>query len=141
MSIKHSDNNLAGGYILLAAYANLTDEEFAAEKDNDETPVAFIAVKETFLMNWIDNLSSPGYRDIDDFLDSYTYDDIIGLEETAALQDALAFSYRPSLDRKFDFPAACEGEAMLAFADFISGKLQDNGFENASKYLDCLLDI
>jgi hypothetical protein len=131
------DNRLAGGYILLSTYATLTDEEAMALRDTDETPEAVIAIKEQFLEEWI----KPEYSSLDEFLGEYTFDTIAGLSAEAELHGVLAFEYREDLDDPFLFPATCPGDAMLAFADFLSGKLQENCYTEASKYLDCLFSF
>lgn len=126
-------NTLAGGYILLSTYATLTDEEAKALRDTDETPTAVIAVKKDWLEAWI----KPEYATLEEFLDDYTFDTIANLSAEAELEGELAFEYRDGLDDPFLFPNGCSGDAMLAFVDFLSGKLQENGHEEASKYLDC----
>ncbi len=131
------DNRLAGGYILLSTYATLTDEEAMALRDTDETPEAVIAIKEQFLEEWI----KPEYSSPDEFLGEYTFDTIAGLSAEAELHGVLAFEYREDLDDPFLFPATCPDDAMLAFADFLSGKLQENCYTEASKYLDCLFSF
>ena len=129
----HQSNNLAGGYILVSTYATLTDEEAKALRDTDETPTAVIAVKKDWLEAWI----KPEYATLEEFLDDYTFDTIANLSAEAELEGELAFEYRDGLDDPFLFPNGCSGDAMLAFVDFLSGKLQENGHEEASKYLDC----
>lgn len=131
------DNMLAGGYILLSTYATLTDEEAQVLRDTDETPTAVIAVKKDWLEAWI----KPEYATLEEFLNDYTFDTIANLSAEAELEGELAFEYRDGLDDPFLFPKGCSGDAMLAFADFLSGKLQENGHEEASKYLDCLLSL
>lgn len=133
----HRGNDLAGGYILLSTYATLPDEEAKALRDTDETPTAVIAVKKDWLEAWI----KPEYATLEEFLDDYTFDTIANLSADAELNGELAFEYRDGLDDPFLFPKGCSGDAMLAFADFLSGKLQENGHEEASKYLDCLLSL
>ena len=131
------DNMLAGGYILLSTYATLTDEEAQVLRDTDETPMAVIAVKKDWLEAWI----KPEYATLEEFLNDYTFDTIANLSAEAELNDTLAFEYRDDLDDPFLFPRSCSGDALLAFADFLSGKLQENGHTEASKYLDCLFSL
>lgn len=130
-------NTLAGGYILLSTYATLTDEEAKVLRDADETPTAVIAVKKDWLEAWI----KPEYATLEEFLDDYTFDTIANLSAEAELNDELAFEYRDGLDDPFLFPNGCSGDALLAFADFLSGKLQENGHTEASKYLDCMFSL
>lgn len=134
---KPRDNFLAGGYVLLETHAALSDEEANALKDTDEVPTAYIAVKEDYLREYIHE----EFSNLEEFLDEYTYDTIEDLEAMAELNRALAFTYRADADTCFDFPEVCQGGAMLAFADFLSGKLQDEGHEEASKFLDCMLGV
>lgn len=131
------DNTLAGGYILVSTYATLSDEEAKALRDTDETPTAVIAVKKDFLEEWI----KPEYASLEEFFGDYTYDTIDGLMGEAILHGAFAFEYRDGLDDPFIFGYGLDENAMLAYTDFLSGKLQENGLEEASKYLDCLLSI
>lgn len=133
----HRHNFLAGGYVLLETYALLSDEEAKALKDTDEVPTAYIAVKEDYLREYV----REEFTDLETFFNEYTYDTIEGLEAMATLNGALAFTYRADADVCFDFPAECPGGAMLAFVDFLSGKLEDEGHEEASKFLDCMLNI
>lgn len=140
----HNPNNmtdesfLAGGYILLPTYAVLSDEEYEETKDWDETPIEYVAIQTDYLLN---RLKAMGYLDLTDFLCNYTYDDVDGFIDDAAKHNAVAFEYRPALDEKFRFPKTCKGDAMYALLDFVSGHLQENGFESASKYLDCWLEF
>ena len=136
---EHSmrDNMLAGGYVLVSTYATLSDEEAKALRDTDETPTAVIAVRKDFLEEWI----KPEYVSLEDFFGDYTYDTIEGLMGEAILHGAFAFEYRDGLDDPFIFGYGLDENAMLAYTDFLSGKLQENGLEEASKYLDCLLSL
>lgn len=131
------DNTLAGGYILVSTYATLSDEEAKALRDTDETPTAVIAVKKDFLEEWI----KPEYTSLEEFFGDYTYDAIEGLMGAAILHNAFAFEYRDGLDDPLIFGGGLDGDAVLAYTDFLSGKLQENGHEEASKYLDCLFSL
>ena len=134
------NNTLAGGYILVSTYATLSDEEAKALRDTDETPTAVIAVKKDFLEEWI----KPEYASLEEFFGDYTYDTIdglMGLMSAAILHNAFAFEYRDGLDDPFIFGGSLDEDAVLAYTDFLSGKLQENGHEEASKYLDCLFSL
>ncbi len=133
-----SDPFLAGGYILLTTYAVLSDEEYEETKDWDETPIEYAAIQTDYLLN---RLKAMGYLDLTDFFCNYTYDDVDGFIDDAAKHNAVAFEYRPALDEKFRFPETCKGDAMRALLDFVSGHLQESGFEAASKYMDCWLGL
>ena len=69
---------------------------------------------------------------------------ITALENLASCAERagfLAFSYRPNADSPFHFPEFCCGEALVAFADFLSHLLNENGHIESSKYLDALLEL
>lgn len=69
---------------------------------------------------------------------------ITALENLASCAERagfLAFSYRPNADSPFHFPEFCRGEALVAFADFLSHLLNENGHIESSKYLDALLEL
>lgn len=134
----HRDGYLAGGYVLLHTRAILDDEEAEALKGPDETPLAQIAVKRDWLERW---LADSEYNSIDAFLNAYTAEDIGELRTQAVFEGAVAFIYGEEADDLFKFPAKCDTNAMLAFADFLSGRLQENGYEDASKYLDALFEF
>lgn len=135
---KIDETMLAGGYILLTTYATLSAEEYEETQDWDETPTAHVAIKLEYLLN---RLKEMKYFDLSDFLYNYTYDDLVFFAAQAMLDHAVAFEYRPSLDEKFSFPETCEKNAMYALLDFVSGHLQENGFEAASKYMDSWLEL
>jgi len=116
---------LAGDYILLMTHTTLTDKK-AAGKNSDNAPLTYIAVKRDWFEQW-------GM--------TYTARDTDTMRTQAELDGALAFVYCADYDDSFQFPTKCEGNAMLAFADFLSGRLQENGHEDASKYIDALLEL
>ena len=69
---------------------------------------------------------------------------ITALENLASCAERagfLAFSYRPNADSPFHFPEFCRGEALVAFADFLSHLLNENGHIESSRYLDALLEL
>lgn len=128
-------NRLAGGYVLVSTYASLSDAEAALLEDSDETPVAVIAVKEDFLASYVHE----EFGSLEEFFGDYTYDSIMGLEADAELAGALAFSYSDRTKKRFAFPASAPSGAFLAYIDFLSGKLQEQGYQRASEFLDGLL--
>lgn len=133
--ITHEGYRLSGGYLFIPTYADLTDEEFAVTKDWDETPLAYLGVERNFFLKFI----ADRYESEKEFFSEYTYDDISDLEGAATLADALAFSYRPALDKKFDLPEFCRDDAMIALVDFLSGKLQEAEHNEAAAYLDSVM--
>ncbi len=135
---KIDETILSGGYILLTTYAMLSAEEYEETEDWDETPITYVAIKFEYLLN---NLKELKYFDLSDLLYNYTYDDLEYFAIEAMSDHAVAFMYRPSLDKKFRFPVTCKRSAMYALLDFVSGHLQENGFESASKYIDCWLEL
>lgn len=111
-----SENILSGGYILASTYADLSDEEYQALKDSDETPEASVAVKLNFLTKYI----KEDFGTLDRFFNEYTYDTVESLFYEAGAAGAAAFEYRYEFpDASFLFPLCCSGESMLAFADFL----------------------
>lgn len=77
MTRKNNDpNKLAGGYIWLFTYADLSDEESKAESENDEVPTAVVAVKESWLRDFIKEDFGDESDAVDCFLEEYTYDEI-----------------------------------------------------------------
>ena len=127
---------LAGWYCLVTARAHLSDDEFKAL--SGEYPMVTLAVEQSYLLDYINGL---GYSSLSEFFSEYTSEDTDGLEGNAELNHALGFVHAPESDEPFRFPDKVSGQAMLAFADFLSGMLQDAGYEDASKHLDCLLDL
>lgn len=134
----HRDDFLAGNYVLLYGRAILDDDRVEAFKDSDALPLAQFAVKRDWLERW---LADSEYTSINAFLNGYTTKDTNELQAQAIFEDAVAFIYCKDIDEPFEFPTKCDGSAMLAFADFLSKCLQENGHEDASKYLDALLEL
>lgn len=130
--LAEPNNNLAGDYILLATYAAPDDSE--NDTQEDEYPISYIAVKRQYLESYIsEDGQSPT---LEEFLDTYIYDDIMDLEAAAERDGALAFVYRPDAARPFRLPEICEKAAISALMDFISGNLRENGFKEAAEYFD-----
>ena len=107
-------------------------------KDWEETPLAVVAVAQEYIERWV--LCSD-YKSLDDFLDTSTCDVVEILAAQAERAGFLAFTYRPSLEPNFKFPEFCRGGALAAFADYLSSLLNENGYVEASKYLDALLEM
>lgn len=134
-------SRLAGGYIWLVTYATLNDEEAKAENGGDDVPTAAIAVKETFLREFIKEDYGDADDAVDRFLAEYTYDDLMDAAPMAILEGALAFEHRSGYDGTFLFPCPLDKDAVMAYTDYLSGLLAENGFGEASKYLDATVSL
>lgn len=142
MTRKNNDpNKLAGGYIWLFTYADLSDEESKAESENDEVPTAVVAVKESWLRDFIKEDFGDESDAVDCFLEEYTYDEMAQLEAAAILDGAVAFQDRFGYDGSFKFYGSLDENAVLAFIDYVSGCLNERGFAEASKYLDVTFSL
>ena len=131
---------LAGGYVTVTAYASYNLLERALMENEDEVPIVILAVREDFLTEFARKEDWPS---LDVFMKEYTYDATEGLEDKARRKDALAFVYSGSLldDEPFPFLGLTDPNAVLAYTDFLSGMLQDQGYEEASKAIDCLFNL
>lgn len=96
-----------------------------------------IVVETNFLLEYA---QEKGFQDLDDFFSRYNAEDVVDLKERAAEQEKSAFSFYEETG-EVEFPTVIKGASLLAFADYLSKKLQDSGYEEASKYIDCLLDL
>ena len=128
------DHYLAGGYVLLEIHEGQTTMEGVAPS----LPGTIIAVDKGFLEDYaIHTEEIPLYT----LLNNCPWDTAICIWQKAEMEQKLGFEYRPQLDIPFVFPDGCPGQAIPAFADFLSGLLQDQGYEEASKYLDALFEF
>lgn len=128
------DHYLAGGYVLL----EIPEGQIAIEDATAPSPRTIIAVDKDFLEDYaIYTEETP----LDVLLNDYSWETAICIWQKAELESKLGFEYRPQLDIPFVFPDECPSQVMLAFADFLSGLLQDQGYEDASKYLDALFEF
>lgn len=117
----NSENVLNGGFILVSSYADMTDEESRALKDNDEWPECLLAIKISYLRDYIKD----DFDSLEQFFSEYTFDATDRLFYGAIDSNAAAFEYRPDFpDKPFLLPDSCGGEAILAFADFMSRKME-----------------
>jgi len=136
--VDRSENNCyEGNYLSVVTYASLSDEEAAALKDSDETPLANLIIKKEWLELYV--AQETEYASLDEFFSDYIYDTIEDLEWKAEQARALAFVYRPTLNERFHF-VDTHNHAFLAFADFISGLLHERGYIDASRALDRIMD-
>lgn len=89
---------------------------------------------------WLeDNLATNDIA-LDDFLKTYTSDSVDGILGEAIMEGGLLFIYRPNSDEPFECMDDMKWK-FHAFADTISQVLNDNHFEDASKYLDAFLNL
>ena len=134
-------NKLAGGYIWLRTYADLSEEESKAEGENDEVPFGTDVVLESWLCEYI----TEDFGDEDDalerWLEEYTYEDMAQLECAAIRDGAIAFQHRDGYDGSYEFYGPLDKDAVLALMDYVSGCLNENGFAEASKYLDTAFSL
>jgi len=131
-NFPHSDNNLIGGYILLPAY-----DAAATMDESDEAPVSYYAIKKTDINQFVggDDIA------VEHWLSEFTYDDSTELLGFGLLSGGVIFEYHPNADNEFDKVNITSKEAMCAFIDFVSGKLQEAGETEASKYLDAMFSL
>ena len=89
---------------------------------------------------WLeDNLATNDIA-LDEFLKTYTSDSVDGILGEAIMEGGLLFIYRPNSDEPFECMDDMKWK-FHAFADMISQALNDNHFEDASKYLDAFLNL
>ena len=81
------------------------------------------------------------FQTLEEFLNRYTPDDIVGLQYQAEKDHAIAFAYIPSLDFPFEFYDDVRDSAFVAYTDFLSELMQNAGHTEASKWLDCLFNF
>lgn len=120
---------LAGGFCLVKS-VDLDDP------DNKELPV-LVAAKEDFLLAFA---NKKGYDSLEAFYSKYTAKDVGNLEYQANHAGSMAFRFHTETG-ELAFPVYMKSDGVLAIIDFISGKLQEKGFTDASKYLDCLFEL
>lgn len=104
-------------FVLFEGYQPLTDTEFMAMNEQDETPYCIIAVTKAFAEETFCSEEDRGYKTLDDFLNSYTWDEIDDVIPLAELRGALAFTYCESMDKLYvpeNFPAGTE-KCLAAF--------------------------
>lgn len=120
---------LAGGFCLVKSVDLDTPGQ-------EELPV-LVAVKEDFLLEFA---RKKGYESLEAFYSKYTAKDVGNLEYQANHAGSMAFSFHTGTG-ELAFPMHMKSDGVRAVIDFISGKLQGQGFKDASKYLDCLFDL
>ena len=78
---------------------------------------------------------------LEEFLEEYTSDDTSEIISLAILADKVAFIDDPDASPTLSICGVSNSWKMHALLDHISQKLQDAGFEDASKYLDCAFEL
>ena len=132
----------ADGVVCLevATYTLLDYVESEQWKEKDEQPISTLLIEYKFLCEWI-NEHTP-FNSLYDFYSEYTYDTVgVLLRTMAYASGSLALEFRPSMDRKFVFNNKASVKSYNILIAFITGLLQENGHEEASKYLDCLMEF
>lgn len=127
-----SENNVTNEVV----YLHSTISSCFANGDIDADGI--VAIKRDWLekylceTNVVDNPIT-----LKEFLDEYNSEDTNEIMASAILEGTIAFTLCTEDD---DTPVQFfgdEGWKIRAFLDYISQLLQDNGFEKASKFLDC----
>lgn len=126
-NFPHIDNNLVGGYILLPAY-----DEDAVTAETDETPVLYFAIKKEAINQFVGGDDTA----VDHWLSEFTYEDSTELLAFGRLAGEVIFEYSQDADKGFLAVNITDTNALGAFMDFISGKLQESGETSASQALD-----
>lgn len=134
--MAHDNEKLAGDFILLPTYASASHET-PSMKDSDESPIMYFAVSRACLKDY---LRVDTDEEINKWLHQFTFDENEFLYEYALNEDGIAFAWCEDWDDPLELLGS-GNNTLLAVMDFISGTLQENGFEEASKYLDCLLNL
>lgn len=140
--MPHMDNNLAGGYILIPTYAVLDDKDAAVLKDDDETPVMYFAIQRDAILRYLhDESGDDAGSTVDHWLNEFDYDESQALYGFGLLEGAVAFSWCEYLDDPFHVINITDQNAIAAAVDLLSGKLQENGYTEASKFLDAMFNL
>lgn len=103
----------------------------------DERVVSYAIDKE-----WLSQyLLETTEQSLEDFLQEYTSDDSSEIIPLAILADKAAFIDDPAASPRLSICGVSNPWKMYALLDYISQKLQDAGFEDASKCLDCMFEL
>lgn len=111
-------------FVLLEGYQSLTDDEFMAMKEQDETPNCIIAVTKSFAEETYCSEEDGDYKTLDDFLNSYIWDELVDVVPVAELRGALAFTYCESMDKLYvpENSPAGTAKCLASFLCECSGK-------------------
>lgn len=140
--MPHTDNSLAGGYILIPTYAVLDDKDASMLKGNDEVPVMYFAILKDAILRYLHDESEQGAESaVDHWLNEFDYEESQALYAFGLLEGAVAFSWCEYLDEPFHAINITDQNAIAATVDLLSGKLQESGYTEASKYLDAMFNL
>lgn len=135
----HDSNELSGGYILLPVHAELTDEEADAIDGDDEMPLMYAAISRESLKRYLGENTTD--EELEHWLSDANSEDTDDVYGFALLDDGVAFTWDELRDEPFEVVGIDSFQAMQAAMDFISGKMQESGYGDASMWLDSLFDL
>lgn len=131
---------LAGGYLLLpmSAYG-----AYLEGSEGEDKPTMYFAIIKDEIMNYL-NAPVEDLSTVNQWLETFSEEEARALYDFAELDgpsDAVPFTWVPYAEEPLEIQCIESHSSMLALMDFLSGKLQENGFEDASKYLDAIFGI
>lgn len=97
-----------------------------------------IAVSKKWLADYISD--DDDAHDIQSFMENYTTEDTDQIVGQAILDNTIAFTLCEDRNPKIELYGDKNKSAEVVI-DYISQVLQDNGYENASKYIDAMFEL
>lgn len=97
-----------------------------------------IAVSKKWLADYISD--DDDTQDIQSFMENYTTEDTDQIVGQAILDNTIAFTLCEDRNPKIELYGDKNKSAEVV-VDYISQVLQDNGYENASKYIDAMFEL
>lgn len=97
-----------------------------------------IAVSKKWLADYISD--DDDAQDIQSFMENYTTEDTDQIVGQAILDNTIAFTFCEDRNPKIELYGD-KNESAEVVIDYISQVLQDNGYENASKYIDAMFEL
>ena len=97
-----------------------------------------IAVSKKWLADYISD--DDDAQDIQSFMENYTTEDTDQIVGQAILDNTIAFTFCEDRNPKIELYGD-KNESAEVVVDYISQVLQDNGYENASKYIDAMFEL
>jgi len=97
-----------------------------------------IAVSKKWLADYISD--DDDTQDIQSFMENYTTEDTDQIVGQAILDNTIAFTLCEDRNPKIELYGDKNKSAEVVI-DYISQVLQDNGYENASKYIDAMFEL
>ena len=97
-----------------------------------------IAVSKKWLADYISD--DDDAHDIQSFMENYTTEDTDQIVGQAILDNTIAFTLCEDRNSKIELYGDKNKSAEVV-VDYISQVLQDNGYENASKYIDAMFEL